>query len=132
MVYLTHFSSALLLRRNQSIDSHSKSMDWLLYDSNTGLKWVNFYANGVTRFKYLNSVRYDQTCSKIIFTFWNAHLVLVAPLPVIGQKLYICTKFLEKCKFVSSCFKFWLWILVSYLWYLFLALTFDVLIPDEG
>ena len=38
-------------------------MDRLLYDSNTGLKWVNSSVNGVTRFKYLKSDSdYDQTC----------------------------------------------------------------------
>ena len=38
-------------------------MDRLLYDSNTGLKWVNSSVNGITRFKYLKSDSdYDQTC----------------------------------------------------------------------
>ena len=27
--------------RNQSIDLHSKSIDWFLYESNTSTKWVN-------------------------------------------------------------------------------------------
>ena len=65
MVYLAHFSPALLLWRNQSIDSQGKSMDRFLYDNNTGLKWVNSSVNGVPRFKYLKSVsKYDQTCRK--------------------------------------------------------------------
>ena len=27
--------------RNQSIDLHSKSIDWFLYEGNTGTYWVN-------------------------------------------------------------------------------------------
>ena len=26
--------------RSQSIDFHSKSIDWLLYEDNTGIQWV--------------------------------------------------------------------------------------------
>ena len=28
--------------RNQSIDVHSKSIDWFLYESNTSTQWVNY------------------------------------------------------------------------------------------
>ena len=30
----------LHLYRNQSIDLHSKPIDWFLYKANTGIKWV--------------------------------------------------------------------------------------------
>ena len=30
----------LHLYRNQSIDLHSKPIDWFLYKGNTGIKWV--------------------------------------------------------------------------------------------
>ena len=29
--------------RNQSIDLHSKSIDWFLYEGNTGTKWINVF-----------------------------------------------------------------------------------------
>ena len=32
--------SVLPSYRNQSIDLHSKSIDWFLYEGNTGLYWV--------------------------------------------------------------------------------------------
>ena len=32
----------LLSYRNQSIDLLCKSIDWLLYEGNTGIQWVNF------------------------------------------------------------------------------------------
>ena len=33
--------SVLPLYRNQSIDLHSKSIDWFLCEGNTGISWVN-------------------------------------------------------------------------------------------
>ena len=30
--------------RNQSIDLHTKSVDWFLCEGNTGIKWVNSFS----------------------------------------------------------------------------------------
>ena len=35
--YLTHYMPVLPSYRNQSIDLHSKSIDWFLYEGNTGI-----------------------------------------------------------------------------------------------
>ena len=40
-VILTHQMPVLSSYRNQSIDLHSKSIDWFLYEGNTGISWVN-------------------------------------------------------------------------------------------
>ena len=36
-VYLTHEMPVLYSYRNQSIDLHRKSIDWFLYEGNTGI-----------------------------------------------------------------------------------------------
>ena len=39
-VYLTHYVPVLPSYRNQSIDLLCKSIDWFLYEGNTGTYWV--------------------------------------------------------------------------------------------
>ena len=43
LIILMSFTQPIMLPsyRNQSIDLHSKSIDWLLYEGNTGTLWVN-------------------------------------------------------------------------------------------
>ena len=38
---LTHLVPVLLSYKDQSIDLHSKSIDWFLYDGNSGTEWIN-------------------------------------------------------------------------------------------
>ena len=42
--HLTLWLPVLLSYRNQSIDLHSKSIDWFLYDGNTSNYWFNLVA----------------------------------------------------------------------------------------
>ena len=40
--------------RNQSIDLHSKSMDWFLYKGNTSIYWVNQILSNIVK---LNQIK---------------------------------------------------------------------------
>ena len=51
--------SVLPSYRNQSIDLHSKSIDWFLYEGNTGISWVNLNnRNDARNICYHNPVWY--------------------------------------------------------------------------
>ena len=40
----------LPLYKNQSLDSQSKSIDWFLYEGNTGVSWVKISGSQLTFF----------------------------------------------------------------------------------
>ena len=48
---LTHEVPVLPSYRNQSIDLYSKSIDWFLYEGNTGTKWVKYIWGNEKRFE---------------------------------------------------------------------------------
>ena len=55
--------------KNQSIDLHSKSIDWFLYESNTGTQWVNHYESPFQR-AWKDSLKrvleaYSETCQTL-------------------------------------------------------------------
>ena len=53
--------------RDQSIDLHSKSIDWFLYEDNTGFYWVNknvlHTAEFDARAAMVNSLSFSSCCS---------------------------------------------------------------------
>ena len=56
---LTHYVPVLLSYRNQSIDLHSKSIDWFLHEGNTGIEWVKVIPINSFYHKWLTST-WDQ------------------------------------------------------------------------
>ena len=60
MLYLTHQVPVLPSYRNQSIELHSKLIDWFLYEGNTGTLWVNVLKKLDSQVKHISVILGNQ------------------------------------------------------------------------
>ena len=73
---LTHYMPVLPSYRSQSIDLLCKSIDWFLYEGNTGTYWVNILI--WTKKCLLNRLFYNM----IHWSVWNDELILLFDKPI--------------------------------------------------
>ena len=73
---LTHYVPVLPSYRSQSIDLLCKSIDWFLYEGNTGTYWVNILI--WTKKCLLNRLFYNM----IHWSVWNDELILLFDKPI--------------------------------------------------